>query len=236
MIFVCLSAVGHKEIMDGNHKTLRTVGKFGKRISGLHDVSLYPELINEQGQYETDETEVEAPGAAGRERRKQTRFSKLDKEDNERNVTSRRQVKEEEDPVNIGEVTGLQDYNLRIVTIKEEKEYEKEESDIQRVIIQSDSCAGPSDVKPSVEQEEPTIQGHQQIKEEEIPVNINEGGLMCKNATGVHQGSVQVVISDTGVSKSYPANNTRNKKKAKIFKKCCQTIKLTCKSNSSRYS
>ncbi|KAM4642579.1 uncharacterized protein O3C94_016876 [Discoglossus pictus] len=92
-------------------------------------------------------------------------------------MRSPRQIKEEEIPVNISE--GSHDYNLHIVTIKEEKEFESEENDIQQIIIPSDPSEGPLDVKSSnvskVEQEDPNIRDQQLVKEEIITVKITEG-------------------------------------------------------------
>ncbi|KAM4641954.1 uncharacterized protein O3C94_016313 [Discoglossus pictus] len=66
--------------------------------------------------------------------------------------------------------SGLHDYNLHIVTVKEENE-EK----IQQMEMVSDPCA---DVKPQIvlklEPEELNISDHQHVKEEEILVNISE--------------------------------------------------------------
>ncbi|KAM4642582.1 uncharacterized protein O3C94_016877 isoform 2-T3 [Discoglossus pictus] len=106
-------------MMDPNHKT--------PRGSGLHCETLYPELINEEGEYEREEMvdTMSVPCA-----------------DEKPNLRSHQQIKEEQTPVNICEVglTGLSDYNLNIVTIKEEQE----EDDIQQIKICSDLCTGPS--------------------------------------------------------------------------------------------
>ncbi|KAM4642404.1 uncharacterized protein O3C94_016736 isoform 2-T2 [Discoglossus pictus] len=98
--------------------------------------------------------------------------SELDQEE-ETNMRIHQLVKEEEIPVNISE--GLHDYNLHIVTIKEERDYEREE---KQMIMHSDPCEGPLDVKSSVvskvDQEELNIRDDPEVKEEEIPVNISE--------------------------------------------------------------
>ncbi|KAM4642315.1 uncharacterized protein O3C94_016680 [Discoglossus pictus] len=49
----------HKYMIDENGQTLRTMGTSGNRSSGLHGENLSPELINEEGEYEREETEVE---------------------------------------------------------------------------------------------------------------------------------------------------------------------------------
>ncbi|KAM4642391.1 uncharacterized protein O3C94_016728 isoform 2-T3 [Discoglossus pictus] len=178
------------------------------RNSGLPDDKLYPELINKEGEYETEENdiqrmEIQSHQCPVHEKVTQSIITKFDQE--ETHVRSHQQIKEEEIPINISEdsdkVTssimselgqaeetntrshqlikeeeipvdigeGLHDYKLHIVTIKEEKE----EEDIQQVVIHSDPCEGPSCVK-TVEQHKLNIRDHQKVKEEKIPVNISK--------------------------------------------------------------
>ncbi|KAM4640681.1 uncharacterized protein O3C94_015271 [Discoglossus pictus] len=78
---------------------------------------------------------------------------------------------------------GLHDEIQQTLSINEDGQYERDK-DIQQVEIQIDPCAGPSKVKPSVvsktEQGEVNIKDRLQIKEEEIPININKEGLHGK--------------------------------------------------------
>ncbi|KAM4652078.1 uncharacterized protein O3C94_014416 [Discoglossus pictus] len=78
-------------------------------------------------------------------------------------------------PANIS--AGIQDEHVD--TLSAEGGDEMDGKDILQVTIHSELCAGPSNMKPSfvstLEQEELTIRDHQQVKEEEIPINISEG-------------------------------------------------------------
>ncbi|KAM4642074.1 uncharacterized protein O3C94_016448 [Discoglossus pictus] len=71
----------------------------------------------------------------------------------------------------------LQDDHVDAVI--EEGEDEMDEKDILQVTIHSELSAGPSKVKPSnvsrLEKDKLDIMEHQQLKEEEIPVNISKG-------------------------------------------------------------
>ncbi|KAM4641310.1 uncharacterized protein O3C94_015699 [Discoglossus pictus] len=71
----------------------------------------------------------------------------------ELNIRDQQQVKEEESPVNIRE--GHPDYDLCIVTVKEERE---EDSDIQQIIIHSNPCEEVG--SQSLYKEEPGSQDH----------------------------------------------------------------------------
>ncbi|KAM4662926.1 uncharacterized protein O3C94_011260 [Discoglossus pictus] len=77
-----------------------------------------------------------------------------------------------------GLFTGLQDDNLYPVSVNAEGHDGGVENDIQQMAIPSDPCAGLSNVKPSIspklEQVEPKVMGHQQVKEEELPINISK--------------------------------------------------------------
>ncbi|KAM4614109.1 uncharacterized protein O3C94_022146 [Discoglossus pictus] len=108
-------------------------------------------------------------------------LSESDQEE-ETNMRSPREIKEEEIPVNISD--GPDTYSLHIVTVKEEEENEREEDDgdTQQSVIHSDPCQGPLDVKPpvvsKVEQEDLNIRDQEQVKEEEGPGNIREDVLI----------------------------------------------------------
>ncbi|KAM4614030.1 uncharacterized protein O3C94_022063 isoform 2-T2 [Discoglossus pictus] len=123
--------------MDENPRTLRTVGMSGPS-SGHCGENLYPELINEEGEYEGEAKDIQPVGihsdpSTGSEKVTPSDFS---------NVRSHRQIKEEEIPVDISE--GNHDYNLRIVTVKDERDCEDEENDILQTVIQSDPQADES--------------------------------------------------------------------------------------------
>ncbi|KAM4614032.1 uncharacterized protein O3C94_022065 [Discoglossus pictus] len=125
-------------MMDENHQTLKTVGMSGDS-SGLHDENLCPELINEEGEYQEEEkdlhqVEIHSDPHPGSEKVKPLNVSKLDTEE-ERGLRSHQKIKEEEHHVDIDE--GLKDYDLHIITIKEERE----EDEIQQVTIDSYMCA-----------------------------------------------------------------------------------------------
>ncbi|KAM4688515.1 uncharacterized protein O3C94_006707 [Discoglossus pictus] len=95
-------------------------------------------------------------------------------EEEELNLRDHQLVKEEEIPVNISK--GLQNDNKDPVI--EEAEDEMDEKDILPVTIQSELSAGhvkPSVVSPLDEEAQPDVTSHQQVKEEDIPVNISEG-------------------------------------------------------------
>ncbi|KAM4652029.1 uncharacterized protein O3C94_014361 [Discoglossus pictus] len=66
--------------------------------------------------------------------------SVLSDQEEETNMRSPREIKEEEIPVNISQ--GTLDYNLCIVTVKEERE---EDSGIQQIVIHSNPCEGIQD-------------------------------------------------------------------------------------------
>ncbi|KAM4641274.1 uncharacterized protein O3C94_015660 [Discoglossus pictus] len=148
-------------MMDENHQILTTMGISGNMSSELHGKNWFPKLINDEGMYEReekDQVEIHSDPFAGSEV-KATVFSKLDPE-GDPNVRSNQQVKKEDISVNISE--NLHDYNLHIVTIKEERE----EEDIQQVLEQ---------------EEDLILEIPHQTKEEEIPVNIREvSSELCK--------------------------------------------------------
>ncbi|KAM4642592.1 uncharacterized protein O3C94_016887 [Discoglossus pictus] len=158
--FAAISTDGPTRIMEKKHLTLGTVDMSGNLSSGLHNENQYSELINEDGKYENEEIhsdpfagsdlekeksewshqpvkeeEIPVNISEGSEKVTSSVCSKLDPEE-EPNVGSHQQIKEEECPVNISD--DLHDYNLHIVTIKEEREAD----DIQ----QSDSCTADGSI------------------------------------------------------------------------------------------
>ncbi|KAM4709220.1 uncharacterized protein O3C94_019392 [Discoglossus pictus] len=79
---------------------------------------------------------------------------------------------------------GLDDYNLHIVTVKEERDHgdykSKENCENQQTVMHSNPCEDSDKVTPSVlsefdQEEETNMRCPREIKEEEIPVNISEG-------------------------------------------------------------
>ncbi|KAM4640697.1 uncharacterized protein O3C94_015284 [Discoglossus pictus] len=78
---------------------------------------------------------------------------------------------------------GLQDESID--TVSEEGEDEVDEKDILQVTIHPDLCARVSNMKPSMVEKE----DQQQVKEEEIPVYINEDGSLEKLTSGRHNGA-----------------------------------------------
>ncbi|KAM4641278.1 uncharacterized protein O3C94_015664 [Discoglossus pictus] len=127
-------------MMDEKHQTLRTEGISGKRSSGLHDYNLFPELINEEGQYERDERDIQqvkipTHTCAASDKEKTPLFSTLHQE--EINMRSPEQIKEEEIPVTIGE--SLHEKSMNTISVIKEEEDEMDEKDILQVTIQSDA-------------------------------------------------------------------------------------------------
>ncbi|KAM4642462.1 uncharacterized protein O3C94_016779 isoform 1-T2 [Discoglossus pictus] len=181
------------DIMDQDHQTLKTVGMSCNRSLGLQDENLSPKLINEDGQYEREEkpihkVEIHSDPPAGSEKEKSSVILKLNSEE-ETNLGSHHQVKEEELPVNIR----LHDYNLHIVTIKEETEDERGENDIQKVEINSDPVTGHSTVNTSIAKLE---QEGDLVKEEEIPINISKSASMCLEQDHSTQKPIPWVVGD----------------------------------------
>ncbi|KAM4642503.1 uncharacterized protein O3C94_016812 isoform 1-T2 [Discoglossus pictus] len=156
-------------MMEENPQTLRTLGISGNMSSGLCDENPYSKFINEEGEYDregndTEQLNMHSDPCGGSE--------KVRPPNQEDEMRSHQQVKEEEIHVNINE--GLHDDNLHIVTVK----VEREEDDIQQIDLLSDQCSGPSNKRlspvPSFRHEELNISDHHQVKKEEIPANISE--------------------------------------------------------------
>ncbi|KAM4662922.1 uncharacterized protein O3C94_011256 isoform 2-T2 [Discoglossus pictus] len=137
---------GHKEMMDKSHQTLRTVGILLNRSSGIQEEKLHLELINEEGEYEREEKdiqqlEINSDQFGDPSNIKPSMFANLEHVE-DLPMTPKQQVKEEDFPVIINK--GPHDYNLNIVTIKEEQEYEREDHDIQPMVIHSEPCTDGS--------------------------------------------------------------------------------------------
>ncbi|KAM4642409.1 uncharacterized protein O3C94_016740 [Discoglossus pictus] len=163
-----------------------------KLSAEMHNDNLCPELINEDGEYEREENgiyqmEGHSDPWSGSERLKPLILSKFDQQE-ETNMSCQQQIKKEEIPINISEV--LYKGNLHI---KEEGMDEKEGRDIQQIAY-SDTCT-ESDVKSSSflnhkQEGDVIMKVQQQVKEEEIPVNISKG---------LHDGDVYTVsINEEG--------------------------------------
>ncbi|KAM4642452.1 uncharacterized protein O3C94_016772 [Discoglossus pictus] len=172
----------HKEMVDKNHQTLRTLGIPANRSSDLYDENV--DNVTKERLEEMDilQVTIDSDLCAGLCNVRHSTFPKQ-----EINMAYDQKVKEEEIPVNISE--GLQDENIE--TVSEEGEGEMDERDILQVTIQSELCTEPSNVKLSQlqQEEEPNGWCHEQAKEEEIPINITEDGSIDRNACGRNQGS-----------------------------------------------
>ncbi|KAM4662939.1 uncharacterized protein O3C94_011271 [Discoglossus pictus] len=98
--------------------------------------------------------------------------------------------------------SALQDENLD--TVSEDGGNEVDDKEILQVIIQSDICAGPANVK--LEQEDELHLGdHLQVKEEEIPVNISQDGSIESTATDHQHASntlIHYLLEDQDVTKT----------------------------------
>ncbi|KAM4614431.1 uncharacterized protein O3C94_022390 [Discoglossus pictus] len=103
-------------------------------------------------------------------------------------VAAKQPVKEEDVPVNSNE--GPDDYNLHIVTIKEEQEYEREGSDGRHIVIHSDAELpnAKESIAPKTEHEELDIRDYQHIMEENH-VNIRGGKPKYKNTFNLIHGN-----------------------------------------------
>ncbi|KAM4642525.1 uncharacterized protein O3C94_016829 isoform 2-T2 [Discoglossus pictus] len=185
----------HKLMMDVNPQTLRTVGMSGNMNSGHHYGNQYLELINEEGEYERKEkdiqqVEIHSASCAGSEGATASVLLKIDPEE-ETNMRSHKQIKEEETSVNVSE--GLQDYNLHIVTIKEERE----EEDIQQMEILSYPYTGHCDENP-VKEEVDNERGEEDILQ--VETHLDHAGSIDMNIDGDLQRSTNCVIGSKGVT------------------------------------
>ncbi|KAM4642567.1 uncharacterized protein O3C94_016866 isoform 1-T2 [Discoglossus pictus] len=162
-------------MMDGNSQKTRTVGMSRHRSSGICDVNLGSDLIIGDGRYEREEKDIQKVEIhSSMERRKPLVVAKADQEE-EKYVRRPRQIKEEEIPVNISE--GLHDYNLHIVTVKEEEHDKREQTDIEPLEIPSDPCAGGS---------------MERNTSEHLPSSHR-----WNNVTKIHQGEDQVNVTSS---------------------------------------
>ncbi|KAM4662333.1 uncharacterized protein O3C94_010860 [Discoglossus pictus] len=109
---------------------------------------------------------------------------------------------------------GLHEDNLYTASINEEGEYDRVEKDNQQMEIQSDSYAGPSNMKRTKlpVQKDMNLKSHQQVKEEEIPININEDGSIRKNKKEGSQIKSSLsgsnVEDDISLFQKVPRNNS----------------------------
>ncbi|KAM4651135.1 uncharacterized protein O3C94_013682 [Discoglossus pictus] len=178
-------------MMDANHQTLPTLGMPANRntvVTGFHDENPYPELINEEGEYETEENythhvELHSHPCEGSENVKPSIFSKLGHGE-ETNVMRHKEVKDEATPIIV--IEGLHHENLDTVIKKEEDE--SAENDILQVTIHSDLCAESSNLQtsvvPKLKQEVMVAKDQLKIKEENIPIHISEGSSMGRKIPG----------------------------------------------------
>ncbi|KAM4662360.1 gastrula zinc finger protein XlCGF66.1-like isoform 2-T3 [Discoglossus pictus] len=90
--------------------------------------------------------------------------------------------------------TGLNDENLFTFSINEEGEYESHENFIQKEAIQPNARA-------DTDQEEVfNLTGHQQVKEEENPINISKDLFMNWNFPGQHHNSFPYLMKSFACS------------------------------------
>ncbi|KAM4642311.1 uncharacterized protein O3C94_016676 [Discoglossus pictus] len=166
--------------------------------SGRHDENLYPELINKEGEYETEENDIEqmeiqSHQCTDSEKVTTSIISKRDQQE-ETNVSSHQQIKKEEIHINISE--GLHNENLDTVLAIKEEEDEMDERDILQVTIQSDLCAGPSSWTSAEQEKELVAKKHQEL-EEEIPINISDGvGQHSRSSRSVHWVTGEIGSTD----------------------------------------
>ncbi|KAM4652079.1 uncharacterized protein O3C94_014417 [Discoglossus pictus] len=191
--------------MDKSHQTLSCWGMPENRNSGLPVENIYPELINEEGEYDTEDNsnqqvEIHSHPFEGSEKVTPLSIAKIDQEE-KTNVRSHQQIKEEEIPINICE--GLHSENLGTVSVLKEEEDELDESDILKVTIHSDVCEGPSSwttVDPKLEQEQVLIAKKQhKVKDEQTLINLSEDAKQHS----ISSGSVHWVIGEIGTTEGH---------------------------------
>ncbi|KAM4641263.1 uncharacterized protein O3C94_015647 [Discoglossus pictus] len=187
--------VGHKEMMDENQQTDKSLGSQEDRNSGIHDEDIHTESIKEEIEDVVDEKdfellEIHSDPGAGPSNVNLSILSSLEEEEDHQ------QVKEEDILIHMSE--DLQDEDLYNVSVKEEEgDLKEEENDFLPVEIHSDTRTGPTVSK--IEQEELNIMDSQQVKEEDIPVNISEG---------LHDESLNIVsINEEGEYETEEKNN-----------------------------
>ncbi|KAM4614006.1 uncharacterized protein O3C94_022041 [Discoglossus pictus] len=114
--------------------------------------------------------------------------------------------------------SGLHDENLYPELINKDGEYEREDKNTPQVEVHSDLCGESSNVKLDIalklEQEEgPDVRGQQEVKEEEVTINISKDGSMDRNYPGQHENSpscFNVGIENKGVTNIYQDENQAN--------------------------
>ncbi|KAM4707804.1 uncharacterized protein O3C94_008854 [Discoglossus pictus] len=105
--------------------------------------------------------------------------------------------------------SGLPDDNLDMRSVIEEQEDERNGNDYQQQETQSEpgaGHAGPSVVSMFDQEAEQDVRSHQQVKEEEIPVNIREDVSMTSNMCEEHHVSFlspDCVREDFNISNRY---------------------------------
>ncbi|KAM4652266.1 uncharacterized protein O3C94_014631 [Discoglossus pictus] len=152
---------------------------------GPHDYNLHTASIKEEQEYEGEDAIQQMDPCTGLSTMEASAVQNIDQEDI--NIRDYLQIKEEESPVNISE--GPHDYNLHIVTIKEEQECERED-DIQQIVFYSDLHTGLFTVEvPKTEQEELKKRAYLQIKEGESPVNISKDKSLCSKTFNDNHGN-----------------------------------------------
>ncbi|KAM4642386.1 uncharacterized protein O3C94_016726 [Discoglossus pictus] len=164
----------NKEVIFKNPVTLKAVEIPTNRSSGLKDENIHHATEEDEDIKEKDVHQVEThiDLGAGPSNMKTSISPKQEEPD----MMIHPQVKMEEIPVDINEET--QNENACAVSINEKGEYERERrGEDRQVESQLDACEGPSNMKTSIstKQEEPNMMIHPQVKEEDIPVDINEG-------------------------------------------------------------
>ncbi|KAM4642544.1 uncharacterized protein O3C94_016844 isoform 2-T2 [Discoglossus pictus] len=130
-------------MLDETHKTLTGLGLPRNRSSGFQEEHVNTTVEEEEDEVDNKDIKQVTVHSYARAEPVNVRPSTVSRlEQQEFNITGHQQVKEEETPVNIRE--GLHDYNVHIVTIKEEREYEVEDDDTEQMELLSDPCADES--------------------------------------------------------------------------------------------
>ncbi|KAM4614124.1 uncharacterized protein O3C94_022162 [Discoglossus pictus] len=186
---------GRKETMDENHRTLKTMGDPGR-----HDNNMG--RVDEDGQGEMDEEDVHkvaisSDPSAGPSDVQPPTFLKTERKE-ELHVRGHQRVKQEEVPVNISKSLQYEHKD----TANEDIEDEMDEKEIVRVTIQSELCAGPSILEPS------GLRCHQEVKEEEVAINVIEDRSTRRNVSGQNHGTDEEATQKShGVIHSNLLNN-----------------------------